>query len=300
MKKHTINPQLAKMANVLYPNLLYPTTEYQKENLTETSYIFAPNHTNNLDGYLIWSLLAKDYDMDTFMYKEFWDNFPLIAKVLPLFNVYPITRDKVQPKEIGTELKKLKDKDHSLVIFPQGRHVDPELMLKYPDHHMKTIPLGAFYIAAKSGKSIVPIFMEPQILRKDNAVIYGKPISPKDFSLPQRGKINQESLLSFAREWLDEMNRLYQSAEDLTGRVMHPYQIELAYTDASGLRYGKLNDPNRIMRYKEQLDLLQQIHNETGITNIEELCTLAGVSEEATTQISQVQKVYQKCLVKHN
>lgn len=300
MEKHTINPKLAKMANLLYPNLLYPTIEYQKENLKEDSYIFTPNHTSNLDGYLIWSLLAKDYDIDTFMYKEFWDNFPLIAKVLPLFNVYPITRDKICPNEIKTELNKLKNSDHSLVIFPQGRHVDPELMVKYPDYHFKTIPLGSFYIAAKSGKSIVPIFMEPPILGKENAVIYGTPISPKEYALSQQGRIKKENLLLFARGWLNEVNSLYQSAENITGRIMHPYQIETTYTDASGLRFKKLNDPNKIMRYTEELDILQQLHNETGITNIEELCTLAGISEEATTQISQVHKVYQKCLVKHN
>lgn len=171
MEKHRINPNLVKLANFLYPNLLYPTTEYYKDSLTESSYIFAPNHTNNLDGYMIWSLLAKDYDIDTFMYREFWDNFPWIAKVLPLFNVYPITRDHINHKEISTELSKLKDPNHSLVIFPQGRHVAPELMAKSPEYHLKTIPLGAFFIATKSAKPLVPIYMEPQKLGQENAWI---------------------------------------------------------------------------------------------------------------------------------
>ena len=49
MEKHVINPVLANVAYFLYPSLLYPTKEYEKGNLTQESYIFAPNHTNNLD-----------------------------------------------------------------------------------------------------------------------------------------------------------------------------------------------------------------------------------------------------------
>lgn len=300
MKYHKINPTLAALANFLYPNLLYPTTEYQKEKLIESSYIFAPNHTNNLDGYIIWSLLAKNYDIDTFMYKEFWDHFPLIAKAMPLFNVYPITRDKVQPKEILPELKKLKKKDHSLIIFPQGRHVDPELMLKYPDYHIKTIPLGAFYISAKTNKPIMPVFMEPQKLGEENAVIYGNLLFPQNYTSSTRGRLNKKEILTFARAWLDEINSLYKSSEEITGRKMHPYQIEKAYTDASGLRYGTLEDPNIIVQYIEKLDLLQQLHNETGITDIRQLSAMANLADKEQKQIEKVQKVYEKYLIRHD
>ena len=109
MERHLVSPQLANFANILYTKILWPVEESQKELWTDNSYIFAPNHTNNLDGYMIWSLLAKDFDIDTFMYREFWDNFPFIAKFLPLLNVFPITRDKVVLKEILDELKKLQN-----------------------------------------------------------------------------------------------------------------------------------------------------------------------------------------------
>ena len=80
--------------------LLFPIKEYNKESLTDSSYIFTPNHTNNLDGYIIWCLLSRYFDIDTFMYREFWENYPNIAKLLPIINVYPITRDRVVLSEI--------------------------------------------------------------------------------------------------------------------------------------------------------------------------------------------------------
>jgi len=64
MESHKINPILSNTLNVLIPKFLFPIKEYQKDNLTETSYIFTPNHTNNLDGYVIWCLLSKYYDIE--------------------------------------------------------------------------------------------------------------------------------------------------------------------------------------------------------------------------------------------
>lgn len=161
MEEHKINPLLAKTLNLLCTKVLFPTQEYHKDKLSESSYIFAPNHTNNFDGCLIWAVLAKDYEIDTFMYKEFWDNFPKIATILPIFNVYPITHNVINIKELRVEMDKLKNENHSLIIFPQGRHVDPEVMTKLFDYHVKTIPLGAFYLSARTSKPLVPIYIEP-------------------------------------------------------------------------------------------------------------------------------------------
>lgn len=299
MEKHTINPYLAHIAHYLYTNLLYPIKEYQKENLKENSYIFAPNHTNNLDGYIIWSLLAKDYDIDTFMYKEFWDYFPHIAKILPLFNVYPITRDELHPQEILTELKKLKDKNHSLVIFPQGRHVDPELMKDFFEFHLKTIPLGAFFISMQSQKKLVPIYMEPQKIMQNNTVIYGTPLDPKDFISKSNRRKKKENMIRFASAWLTEINRLYQLSENLTNRPQHPYKIKKNYTDASGLDYGKLIDPNIIKYNLTEIKQLIAIFDTTKITDINILGNLANLPEETIKIIETVKNIYEKRLIKH-
>ncbi len=216
MEYHKINPKLAATLNVLMTKLLYPIKEYNKDNLSEKSYIFTPNHTNNLDGYIIWCLLSKYYDIDTFMYREFWDNFPKISKLLPIVNVYPITRDKLVLSEINEELNKLKDEKHSLIIFPQGRHVNPDVMLKLKEYHLKTIPEGAFYFSAKSNKSFVPIYMGPQKLFRKSIVIYGNPISPNEYDIRKsNGRLNLKNLLYLKSAWLDELNRLYLLAQEL-------------------------------------------------------------------------------------
>lgn len=298
METHKINPKLALFMHTLFIKTLYRVTEYQKALLEDKSYIFAPNHTNNLDGYIIWSLLAKDYDVDTFMFKEFWDNFPTIAKLLPYFNVYPITRDSIKIDEILNEIRKLKDPNHSLIIFPQGRHVDPEVMLNFKEYHLNTIPFGAFYIAVKASKKLVPIYMEPQKLGQNNLVIYGNPLDPQDFSLFSKGKMQKENLIMFANAWLDEIIRLYKNAKQLKGEKLHPYVIESSYTDASGLDYGLLEDPNIAINFKKIIFALIEISKKTGITDIDELGKIANISEEDILAISSLRDIYEKRLVR--
>ena len=300
MEYHKINSNLALLANIIYIQLFYRVSEYQKELLRDSSYIFAPNHTNNLDGYIIWSLLAKDYMIDTFMYKEFWDNFPMIAKILPYLNIYPITRDSIKIKEISMKLKKLKNPNQSLVIFPQGRHVDPEVMLNFVEYHLRTIPLGAFYMAMKTGKKLVPIYIEPQKLWKKNIVIYGTPIDPNDFSISEKNKIAKENLILFAKTWLTEINKLYQKAELLKGEKNHPYVIEKNYTDATGLDYGKLDDPNRIIQYKEMIEILSQMAKKTSITDIYKLGEMANIQDDKLKEILNIKLMYEKRLIKQH
>lgn len=291
MKKHSVKPILSNFANLVFAKAIYPTVEYQKDNLKSDSYIFAPNHTNNLDGYLIWSLLNKDFDCDTFMYKEFWDNYPLLAKFLPLFNVYPISRDKVVLSEIKQELKKLKDNKHSLIIFPQGRHVDPEVMLNLKEEHSKTIPLGAFYFSALSSKSIIPIYMEPQQKFKRNVMIYGQPI--KSLKLTK----NNQNLKIMADEWLTEINRLYVLSQQLENRQLHAYKIHERYFDASGL-HNNLKDPNIIVKYLDEINKLKQLGQKTNSDDIYLLGKQLGIEKNILQEISDVKEIYDKYLIK--
>ena len=232
------------------------------------------------------------------MYKEFWDNFPTIAKLLPYFNVYPITRDSVKIDEILNEIRKLRNPNHSLIIFPQGRHVDQEVMLNFKDYHLNTIPLGAFYIAVKASKKLVPIYMEPQKLGQNNVVVYGNPLDPQDFSLFSKGKMQNENIIMFANAWLDEIIRLYKKAKQLKGEKLHPYVIESSYTDATGLDYGLLDDPNTIMKFKEIIFTLIEISKKTGITDISELGKIANVNGDDIYAISNIYDMYKSRLVR--
>lgn len=298
MNTHKINPKLSSLANLLIPNLLYPTFEYNKKNLTNSSYIFCPNHTDNFDGCLIWSLLSKDYDIDIFMKKEFWDLFPHIAKLMPYFNVFPITRDKLNFKEIKDELEKLKDVNHSLVIFPQGRHVDPEIMVQLFEYNLKTLPLGAFYISALSNKEIVPIYLEPQKMFHRNTVVYGNPINPQEFDVvDKKGRIDKKNILLLSRKWLTEINKCYKLASELEGRKMRKYTLEKVYFTAKGERLDR-SDPNIIVNYLEEIKKMSNLNLESVISDIYELGHLLDIPTPDIEVIQKVKKIYENQLVK--
>lgn len=299
MEYHKVNPILSKVCNILIANFLFPTREYQKENLTESSYVFAPNHTNNWDGYQIWSLLSQDYDLDVFMYKEFWDTFPLLSKVLLFFNVYPITRNKLILNELKNELIKLKDENHSLIIFPQGRHVDPEVMVNLFDYDLETIPLGSFFLAAKSGKKIVPVYLETQKPFSDNTVIYGNPIDPCDYGILSLKEYIQKEQLLFLREaWLKEINKSYSLAKEFTNRKMHDYPLHKKYSDATGLNHNELKDPNSIIKYLEEIKSLKSLSEKEKIDDIYKLGEMLGLSSFIIKEIDEVRQIYERHLVR--
>lgn len=300
MKTKSIHPFFSYLGYIAIAKLYSYAKEYQKENLVEPSYIFAPNHTNNFDGYLIWSLLSKDYDIDVFMFKEFWNNFPKIAPLLSLFHVYPITRDTLKKEELETEIEKLKNINHSLIMFPEGRHVDPRIMFHFEEQHLKTIPLGAFYLSAVTNKPVVPIYMEPQKRFQENAVIYGTPLYPKEFDLFSKNNfIKKKNLLLFAKAWLKEINKLYENSESLCERKMKEYPYHPKYFDATGKHHNTLKDPNRIIKYLEQLKLMEKMQEETGIDDLETLCLKCSIPKEIYDLFLDVHQVYKECLVRH-
>lgn len=161
-------------------------------------------------------------------------------------------------------------------------------MLNFKDYHLNTIPFGAFYIAVKASKK----------LGQNNLVIYGNPLDPQDFSLFSKGKIQKENLIMFANAWLDEIIKLYKNAKQLKGEKLHPYVIESSYTDATGLDYGLLDDPNTIMKFKEIIFTLIEISKKTGITDISELGKIANVNGDDIYAISNIYDMYKSRLVR--
>lgn len=293
MEIHKVNKSLTKVANFIIPNYLFPTTEINRENIENGSYIFAPNHTSNFDGYLIWSLLANTFDIDTFMKKEFWDHFPLLSRCLSCFNVYPLSRDKVSHIELKDEIDRINEKDRSLIIFPQGRHVDPEVMVNMPQYNFNTLPMGAFYISAKSNKPLVPIFIEPIELFKKEVVLYGKPIKPSEFDvINAAGRINKENLDMFAKEWFNEIVRLYTLAKNFHDRELRSYKIEKKYWTSN----GKLlinEDPNLIMKYLPMLEEFFSLHRSNSFNNLAIYLILNGINTSDALRINQLNENYE-------
>ena len=290
-----IKPILSNIFDIIVTHALFPIKEYNKDNLKDKSYIFTPNHTNNLDGYIIWCLLSKYYDIDTFMYKEFWDNYPNISKLLNIVNVYPITRDKLVMHEIKDELEKLKNENHSLVIFPQGRHVDPEIMLNFPEYHINTIPYGAFYFSAVSEKSFVPIYIESQKLFGKSVVVYGNPINPLEYDIKNKnGKIQVRNLKVLSKKWLEEVNKCYLFAEEVEGRKMRPYTLRENYFDENGNH--NLKDTNVIVNYLNEVKELIELSKKNNCDNIDELCNILKISDDIKEEIKSVKLIYDNYL----
>lgn len=307
MEINKVNPVLIKAANVLISHFLIPAVEYGKENLNlDGSYVFAPNHTADLDVYLIWSLLSPYFDLNIFMKREFWDHFPCLSKLMSMLNIYPISRDKINLQEISDEVGRLRGLDRSLVIFPQGRHVDPVVMSNLPEYHLNTLPKGAFYISAQVDKFLVPVFIEPPKLFNKNVVVYGKPISAADFAITEE-EVNskviniatKKKILEFAKYWLLAENELYKQASDLAGRDMRSYSMESKYWTAKGALLCD-EDPNMVKRCIPEIVRLTCLSNETGIVDLDLLLEKSGMSNMISDEIKRVSGVYQRYLIRKN
>ena len=288
MEEHIINKSISNIANVLITKFLFPTVEYNKGNLNNDSYIFAPNHTSDADVYLIWSLLIKNYDLDLFMKKEFWSHFPYFSKCLPYLNIYPISRNKINFDEINSEIKRIKNKDRSLIMFPQGRHVDSEIMLRMFEYHFNTLPLGTFYMAINTDKPIMPIYIEPPKLFHKGVVLYGKEINPRDLdAISSDGTINKKKVMQMAKQWLIEVNNLYKEASVITNRKMHKYRLEKKYWSAKGILLCD-SDPNIIVEYLDKIIELINLSNKTGIKDFDKLIEMSGISFEDSIKIKKL------------
>ena len=295
MESFNRTPFLSNILNIIMTKIFYPVKEYNKEYLNDNSYIFTPNHTNNLDGCIIWCLLSKYYNIDILMYREYWDKHPYLSKLLSQLNVYPISRDKLVLNEIKDELERLKKDDHSLVIFPQGRHVDPEIMLNLPEYHINTIPNGAFYFSALTEKPFVPIYMEPQHLFKRSVVVYGNPINPLEYDIKKKnGRVNLQRLSELSKIWLEEVNNCYLFAQEVEGRKMSPYTISDNYFDENGNH--NLKDTNIIANYLKEVRQMIELSKNNNCIDIDELCNILNISDNVKDEIKSVKLIYDNYL----
>jgi len=141
-----------------------------KENLPkdETYIIIAP-HKSILDPVFI--ALAASPRQFTFMAKEELFKKPIIAWFLRSMNAFSVNRQKPGPSALKTPIKRLKNTDLSLIMFPTGTR------------HSKDIKGGATTIAKMSKKKIVPAIYEGPFsigqlfTRKQTKVRFGEPFT---------------------------------------------------------------------------------------------------------------------------
>src|SRR5574344_2358677 len=163
-----------KTGSNLYSKFINIPVEYHKEvfnNINEPVMV-CPNHLDDGDGWVIYSLLSKKAHVRTLCMAECWeqnckDNLigNINRQILKEADFQPIHRRKEELAKTLADLKQsliyLKDNAAKiLLMFPDGEYVNYE---HFSDpEYVKNMPKGAFMLSKMSHRKIIPVFIEPK------------------------------------------------------------------------------------------------------------------------------------------
>lgn len=194
---------------------LYRVKEYNKPDLSDGSYILCPNHVSDADGPVMWThnenirILAK---------KECFQN-KLMAKFLTSLDVVKIDRDRHNGVELLEALDYFKDGEKKLfMLFPQGTISDIN------KNKLSRIKSGAFFIAAKAGVPIIPVFLEQPRPFKRTRVVYGEPMDLSEANADK--KVNKEELEKYRIQWQQEIFKLQEMAVKFENRPIRKLKLK--------------------------------------------------------------------------
>ncbi|MBO5477731.1 MAG: 1-acyl-sn-glycerol-3-phosphate acyltransferase [Clostridia bacterium] len=194
---------------------LYRVKEYNKPDLSNGSYILCPNHVSDADGPVMWThndnirILAK---------KECFQN-KLMAKFLTSLDVVKIDRDRHNGVELLEALDYFKDGEKKLfMLFPQGTISDIN------KNKLSRIKSGAFFIAAKAGVPIIPVFLEQPRPFKRTRVVYGEPMDLSEANADK--KVNKEELEKYRIQWQQEIFKLQEMAVKFENRPIRKLKLK--------------------------------------------------------------------------
>ena len=194
---------------------LYRVKEYNKPDLSNGSYILCPNHVSDADGPVMWThndnirILAK---------KECFQN-KLMAKFLTSLDVVKIDRDRHNGVELLEALDYFKDGEKKLfMLFPQGTISDIN------KNKLTRVKSGAFFIAAKAGVPIIPVFLEQPRPFKRTRVVYGEPMDLSEANADK--KVNKEELVKYRIQWQQEIFKLQEMAVKFENRPIRKLKLK--------------------------------------------------------------------------
>lgn len=195
--------------------ILYRVKEYDKPDLTKGQYIIAPNHVSDADGPVMWThnnnirILAKKE-----CFKHKWK-----AKFLEMLGIVRVDRDAHNGVELLEAIDYFKaGGDKLFMLFPQGTISDLN------KNKLSRVKSGAFFIAAKAGVPIVPVFLEQPRLFKKTRVIYGKPFRLDDAVVD--GKVDKSVLEKYRQQWKDEVLKLQGKATKFENRPVRELKLK--------------------------------------------------------------------------
>lgn len=193
---------LKKIGHFIIGKLIYRVVEYDKEDLSNGSYILCPNHVSDADGPVMWvhndniRILAK---------KECFEH-KLFAWFLNKLNVVKIDRDRHSGAELLSAINYFSDRENKIfMLFPQGTISDIN------KNKITRIKPGAFYVAAKTNVPIIPVFIEQPRLFKKTRVVYGKKMYLND-AIDENGKIDRKKIEEYRLKWQQEIFNLQEKA----------------------------------------------------------------------------------------
>lgn len=147
---------------------LFRVTYINIENLDKyPRCIIAPNHSSIFDPFFIYPMASNLYIMAK---SEIFKN-KLFAKILKHYNVFPVDRNKRDPKSLFTALNVFKNQSEvQLLIFAEGK------VIKHESDIGKIVKNGVTYIASENNIPIVPVYISrrPKLFSRVK-VIFGTP-----------------------------------------------------------------------------------------------------------------------------
>lgn len=160
----------------------------------EKSYIYIPNHSSLYD---IPVLLSTIQGNTRIMYKEELENIPIFGWCLKMSPFISVKReDKENSLEGFKQALDAVNSTDSVIIFPEGTRSE--------DGNLGEFKKGAFLLAIKSGKEIVPVVIKGtnklmskgslSLSRGNVSIEYNKIINPKD-----NPDINTKNLMEHIR-----------------------------------------------------------------------------------------------------
>ena len=208
--------KLKKLGQLLFNKTLFRVKEYNKKNLSDKSYILAPNHTSDLDGPIIWS---NNENLRIMAKKECFEN-KLLGNFLTKVDVVKVDRDKHNGTEIREAIKYLNSENNNIfMLFPQGTISDIN------KNAISRIKPGAFYISAITNVPIIPVFIEQPRIFKKSRVIYGEEMYVNDI-YDNNGKIDKEKIKEYRKKWQDEIFKLEYQALKVEDRPFRKLKLK--------------------------------------------------------------------------
>lgn len=144
--------------------------------------IFAANHASHVDAPLILSVIPERWRREVFVAGAadyFFDTRVKAATFAFLLNAVPIERRRVS-RDSAHRVTELLDAGWSMLIFPEGGRT--------PDGWAQPHEQGTAWLAVRTGRAIVPVFVEGtrRILAKGSGritpapthVAFGRPLRP--------------------------------------------------------------------------------------------------------------------------